>query len=65
MNEGVRGTMRNRGSIVGEPAKTREEMTELERAKVDVDYWRHRGGFGYKQAKKHYERLLRRNGGRP
>jgi len=37
-----------------------EEMTPLQKAKADMDYMRHFGGFGYKQAKKHYERLLRK-----
>ena len=36
------------------------EMTELERAKADMDFYRHKGGFGYKQAKRHYERVLRK-----
>jgi hypothetical protein len=36
------------------------EMTELEKAKADLDYYRHVGGFGYKQAKRHYERVLRK-----
>ena len=36
------------------------EMTELEKAKADMDFYRHKGGFGYKQAKKHYERVLRK-----
>ncbi len=35
------------------------EMTELEKAKADMDFYRHKGGFGYKQAKRHYERKLR------
>lgn len=35
-------------------------MTELEKAKADMDYYRHIGGFGYKQAKKHYEKVLRK-----
>ncbi len=36
------------------------EMTELEKAKADMDFYRHKGGFGYKQAKRHYERVLRK-----
>jgi chaperonin cofactor prefoldin len=36
------------------------ELTELEKAKADMDFYRHVGGFGYKQAKKHYERVLRK-----
>ncbi len=35
-------------------------MTDLEKAKADLDYYRHVGGFGYKQAKRHYERVLRK-----
>ena len=35
-------------------------MTELERAKADVDYFRHVGGFAYKQARRHYGKLLRK-----
>lgn len=37
-----------------------EDMTPLQKAKADMDYQRHFGGFGYKQAKSRYERLLRR-----
>jgi DNA (cytosine-5)-methyltransferase 1 len=37
-----------------------EEMTPLQKAKADMDYMRHFGGFGYKQAKRHYEKLLRK-----
>lgn len=36
------------------------EMTELEKAKADMDFQRHKGGFAYKQAKRHYEKLLRK-----
>ena len=36
------------------------EMTELEKAKADMDFYRHKGGFGYKQAKRHYERVPRK-----
>lgn len=36
------------------------ELTPLEKAKADMDYYRHKGGFAYKQAKAHYERLLRK-----
>lgn len=36
-------------------------MTETEKAKAQVDAFRKNGNyFGYKQAKKHYERLLRK-----
>lgn len=34
-----------------------EEMRE---AKAEMDYRRREGGFGYKQAKRHYERVRRR-----
>jgi hypothetical protein len=34
-----------------------EEMRE---AKAEMDYRRKVGGFGYKQAKRHYERVRRR-----
>lgn len=37
-----------------------EDMTPLQKAKADMDYYRHIGGFGYKQAKKRYEKLLRK-----
>ena len=33
---------------------------ELDKAKEEMNYYRHIGGFGYKQAKRHYERLVRR-----
>ena len=38
----------------------REEMTELQKAKVDMDDCRRKGGIAYKQAKKHYEKALGR-----
>ena len=38
------------------------EMTEPEKAKADMEYARRKGGFAYKQAKRHYERLRRKNG---
>lgn len=41
-------------------AKRYGDMDEIERAKADMDYARHRGGFAYKQAKRHYERILRK-----
>lgn len=44
------------------PALRYEEMTPLQQAKADLDYWKHKGGFAYKQAKRHYEKLLRRLG---
>lgn len=34
-------------------------MTLLERAKAELDYARRKGGFAYKQAKAHYDRVLR------
>lgn len=34
-----------------------EEMRE---AKAEMDYRRKAGGFGYKQAKRHYERVRRK-----
>ena len=37
-----------------------EKMSELDKAKADMDFYRHKGGFGYKQAKRHYERVLRK-----
>ena len=42
-------------------AKTYGEMDELEKAKADMDYMRHKGGFAYKQAKAHYEKVRRRD----
>ena len=38
----------------------RKELTELEKAKVEMAFQRKRGGFGYKQAKARYEKLLRK-----
>jgi len=38
----------------------KREMNALEKAKADMDYRRHFGGFGYRQAKRHYEKLLRK-----
>lgn len=35
-------------------------MTDLERAREDMRYKKHIGGFAYKQAKATYERLLRK-----
>ena len=40
-------------------AKTTAGMTSLERAKADLDFARHIGGFAYKQAKAHYKKVLR------
>lgn len=37
-----------------------ETLSELEKAKNDLDYFRHVGGFGYKQAKARYQRLLKK-----
>lgn len=33
---------------------------EIKKAKDELDYSKHFGGFRYKQAKAHYERLIRR-----
>ena len=38
----------------------RKELTELEEAKAEMTFQRKRGGFGYKQAKSRYEKLLRK-----
>lgn len=46
--------------IGGEPALRYEDMTPLQQAKADMDYARCKGGFAYKQAKRHYERMLGR-----
>lgn len=56
----TRGVMLNSGRISDEPAKTYAEMDPLERARADVQYARHKGGFAYKQARAHYRNLLRR-----
>lgn len=37
-----------------------KELTELEKAKAEMAFQRKRGGFGYKQAKSRYEKLLRK-----
>ena len=37
-----------------------ETLSDLEKAKNDLDYFRHVGGFGYKQAKARYQRLLKK-----
>lgn len=47
--------------LTGTEAKRYEDMDELERAKADMDYARHRGGFAYKQAKRRYDRLCRKS----
>lgn len=52
------GEFRNGGSLSMGEAKP---MTELEKAKADMDYCRRKGGFAYKQAKAHYERLLQKS----
>ena len=56
------GEMLNRGRLSDEPALRYEDMTPLQQAKADLDYIRLRriGGFAYKQAKAHYEKLLRK-----
>ena len=33
---------------------------ELDRARSEMLYYKRIGGFGYKQAKRHYERLCRK-----
>lgn len=38
----------------------RKELTELEEAKAEMTFQSKRGGFGYKQAKARYEKLLRK-----
>ena len=41
--------------------KREKTMTELEKAKADMErFQRERNYFGYKQSKKRYERLLRK-----
>ena len=37
-----------------------EDMTPLQKAKADMDYMAHKGGYGYKQAVHRYKRLLRK-----
>lgn len=45
------------------PAVRSEDMTPLQKAKAEMDFFKSKGNhFGYKQAKKHYERLLRKEG---
>jgi len=45
---------------MGFPAVRYEDMNPLAKAKVDMDYCKRKGGFAYKQAKRHYERLKRK-----
>ena len=40
-------------------AKKYSEMTELEKAKADLDYAKRKGGFAYKQAVAHYKKVLK------
>lgn len=47
--------------LTGTEARRYEDMNELERAKADMDYARHKGGFAYKQAKRRYDRLCRKS----
>lgn len=54
------GEMLNRGKINDAPILRYEDMNEFEKAKADLDYYRHKGGNAYKQAKRHYEKLLRK-----
>lgn len=44
-------------------AKGYEDMTPLQKAHADMMHAKPRGGFAYKQARKHYERLLRKERG--
>ena len=37
-----------------------KDLTKLEKAKAKMSFQRKRGGFGYKQAKARYEKLLRK-----
>lgn len=57
--EQIKGIFVN-AKIAKTAPKTYEEMSAIEKAKADMDFMRHKGGFGYKQAKRHYEKLLRR-----
>lgn len=38
----------------------RKELSELEKAKAEMSFQRNRGGFGYKQEKARYEKMLRK-----
>ncbi len=57
------GTMLNNGTVrpIG-TALRYEDMTPLQKAKADMDFARHKGGFAYKQAKRHYMKMLRKEG---
>ena len=46
--------------IISIGESTRTELTELEEAKAEMTFQRKMGGFGYKQAKARYEKLLRK-----
>ena len=37
-----------------------KELTELDKAKAEMSFQNKRGGFGYKQAKARYEKMLRK-----
>ena len=52
------GILMNKSGFA-EPAKTTSGMTLLERAKADLDFARHIGGFAYKQAVAHYKKVLK------
>lgn len=55
------GILLNNGHISDTPALRYEDMTPLQKAKADMDYMKlTKNHFGYKQAKKHYERVLRK-----
>ena len=46
--------------IISIGESTLKELTELEKAKSEMTFQRKNGGFGYKQAKARYEKLLRK-----
>ena len=46
--------------IISIGESTRKELTELEEAKAEMTFQRKMGGFGYKQAKARYEKLIRK-----
>lgn len=49
----------NNARVSRKKAKCYEEMTPLQKAHADMMSAKNVGGFAYKQARKHYERLLR------
>lgn len=46
--------------IISIGESSRKELSELEKAKAEMAFQRKWGGFGYKQAKARYEKLLRK-----